>query len=342
MGLIVWRPDSPVFDDEGLLVEGNHSGQPSQQASQQGDLEEGSTEDDGKIPVLVPIGQGNAENTDKMPRLIQDSRRDPLDQNQYAVLADDSDDEVPNEDVSRPNNANGTEDQEPRTYASVASSSSGSDDAGDQPSFAKLTKLPDTGMRQRQCCTDTQSNKQDRTPKTKHAPRDNSVTTPSTMASLARNVCTDILSPIVGNMYVHRSSEEVSPANSNDSEIEESKTWEPHIEEGVQETNTNIRSVKESKSQETEINIQSSSSSSHQPVYTRTRLARSTSRDREARLTSENQVMTRSRSRSAERVNTPVTMPQATQHNLTPNVRGRQRPGRGRGRPKNSKRPDFC
>jgi len=102
MGLIVWRPDSPVFDDEGLLVEGNHSGQPSQQASQQGDLEEGSTEDDGKIPVLVPIGQGNAENTDEMPRLIQDSRRDPLDQNQYTVLADDSDDEVPNEDVSRP------------------------------------------------------------------------------------------------------------------------------------------------------------------------------------------------------------------------------------------------
>jgi len=101
MGLVVWRPDSPAFDEEGLLVEGNHRGQPSQQASQQGDLEEGSTEDDGKIPALVPIGQGNAGNTDKMPRLIQDPRRDSLGQNQHAVLANDSDNEVLNEDVSR-------------------------------------------------------------------------------------------------------------------------------------------------------------------------------------------------------------------------------------------------
>jgi len=162
------------------------------------------------------------------------------------------------------------------------------------------------------------------------------------MASIARNVCTDILSPIVGNTYMHSSSEEVSPTNSSDSKIEESKTQEPDIEEGIQETNTSIRSIEESKSQETGINIQSSSSSSHQPVYTRTRLARSTSRDREARLASENQVVTCSRSRSAERVNTPVTTPQAIQHNLTPNVRGCQRPrGRGRGRPQNNKRPDF-
>jgi len=114
------------------------------------------------------------------------------------------------------------------------------------------------------------------------------------MASIARDVCTDILSPIVDNMYVHNSSEEVSPANSNDSEIEESKTREPNIEEGVPETNTDIWSVEESKSQETDVNIQSSSSSSHQPVYARTRLARSTSRERVARLASENQVMTRS------------------------------------------------
>jgi len=80
-----------------------------------------------------------------MPRLI----RDPRNQNPYAALADDSDDEVPNVDVSRPNSTNGKEDQEPRTYASVASSSSGSGDAGNQPSFSKLTKLPDTRMRQR-------------------------------------------------------------------------------------------------------------------------------------------------------------------------------------------------
>jgi len=67
-----------------------------------------------------------------MPRLIE---RDPLGQNPYAAHADDSDDEAPNEDVSHPNNANGTEDQRPPTYASVASSSSGSGDSGDQPIF---------------------------------------------------------------------------------------------------------------------------------------------------------------------------------------------------------------
>jgi len=71
MGLIVWRPGSPVFDNEGLLVEGDHRGQPSRQNSQQGDLEEGSTEEDNKIPALVPVGQGHLGNTDEMPRLIQ-------------------------------------------------------------------------------------------------------------------------------------------------------------------------------------------------------------------------------------------------------------------------------
>jgi len=130
---------------------------PSQKASQQEDLEEGSTKGDGEIPALVPIGEGNAGNDDRMPRLMRDPNRDPLNQNPYAALADDSDDEVPDVDVSRPNNTNGTEDQEPRTYASVVSSSSGSDDAGDQPT--KLTKPPDTGMRQRRPRADTQSNK---------------------------------------------------------------------------------------------------------------------------------------------------------------------------------------
>jgi len=202
-------------------------------------------------------------------RLIQ---RDPLDQNPYAALADNSDDEAPNEDISHPTNTNGTEDQEPRTYASIASSSSGSGDAGDQPSFAKLTKLPTTGMRQRWTSTDAQSDKQDRTPKTKRTSKGQTVTTPSTMASIARNVCTEILSPIVGDQYVHKSSsEEVSPANSNDPELKESKTPEPDIEEGIQETNTGIRSVEESKSQETEINIQSSSSSSLFPTRERAR-----------------------------------------------------------------------
>jgi len=79
-----------------------------------------------------------------MPKLERDPNRESLNQNPYAALADDSDDEVPDTDIPRPNNTNGTEDQEPHTYASVASSSSGSDDASDQPSFSKLTKLPNT------------------------------------------------------------------------------------------------------------------------------------------------------------------------------------------------------
>jgi len=257
----------------------NNEGQTPQQVSQQEDLEEGFIEGDGKIPALVPIGEGNAGNDGRMPRLIRDPSRDPLNQNPYAALADDSDDEVPDVDVSHHNSPNGTEDKETRTYASVASSSSGSGDADDQPNFTKLTRLPDTGMHQRRSCTDAQSNKRERTPKVKRTPRTHAVTTPSTMASIARDVCTDILSPILGKMYVHNSSEEVSPANSNNSEIgqesstqptvgadtqvEESKTREPDIEDGVQETNADIQSVKESKSQETDINIQSSSSSSH-------------------------------------------------------------------------------
>jgi len=146
MVLIIPRTDSPVFDDQGLLVEGTRRDQSSQQLPRQGDPEDVPTEDDGKIPALVPVGTGHLGNADEMPRLTP---RDPLDQNPYAALADNSDDETPNEDISRPTNADGAEDQEPRTYASVASSSSGSGDAGDQPSFAKLTKLPDTGMRQR-------------------------------------------------------------------------------------------------------------------------------------------------------------------------------------------------
>jgi len=253
MGLIVPRPDSLVFDDQGLLIEGIHRDQPSQQFSQQADPEDAPTEDDGKIPALVPVGTGHLGNTDEMPRLTP---RDPLDQNPYAVLATNSDDEAQDEDVSCPTNTDSTKDQEPHTYASIASSSSGSGDAGDQPSFAKLTKLPDTGMRQRRASADVQSNKRDRTPKTKRTPKDQAVSTPKPMASMARNVCTKILSPLVGDGYVHKSSsEEASPTNSNDPELEESKTPEPDIDEGIRETNTGIQSVKESKSQETEINI---------------------------------------------------------------------------------------
>jgi len=194
MELIIPRPDSPVFDDQGLLVE--HRDRSSQQPSRQEDPEEASTEDDAKIPAIVSTGTDHRGNTGEVPMPI---RRDPLDQNPCAALADTSDDEVPNEDISRPTNTDRAEDQEPRTYASIASSSSGSGDAGDQPSFAKLTKLPDTGMRQRRTSADVQSNKRDRTPKTKRTLKNQAVNTPKTMASIARNVCTEILSPIIGN-----------------------------------------------------------------------------------------------------------------------------------------------
>jgi len=128
----------------------------------------------------------------------------------------------------------------------------------------------------------------------------------------------------------------VTPTNSNDSETDTKPPAQPDIEEGVR--------VEESKSQETELNVQSLSSSSHQPIANRTRLVRSISREREAglaldvrmtrsrsakrvntpvtKLASENQVTTRSQ--SAEQVNTLVTTPRTTPHNLTPNKRGRQ------------------
>jgi len=135
----------------------------------------------------------------------------------------------------------------------------------------------------------------------------------------------------VGKRYKHNSSEEVTPTNSNDSETDKKPSAQPDIEEGVE--------VKESKSQETEINIQSSPSSSHQPIAQRTRLAHSTSRKREASLASDGRVTC---SQSVERVNTPTTMPQTTRNNLTPNVRGCQPPTHGKGKSKDNKHQDFC
>jgi len=150
------------------------------------------------------------------------------------------------------------------------------------------------------------------------------------VASIASDFCGDILSPIVGKRYEHNSSEEVTPNNLNDSETNKKPSQQPDIEEGVQ--------VEESRSQETEINMQSSSSSSHQPIAQRTRLKRSTSREREARLASDGRV---TRSQSAKRVNTPTTTPQTTRNNLTPNVRGHQQSAHGKGKSKDNKRQDF-
>jgi len=153
---------------------------------------------------------------------------------------------------------------------------------------------------------------------------------PNSIVSIAKDVCGDILSPIVGGKYKHNSSEEVTPNNSNNSETDKKPSPQPDIKEGG--------GVEESKSQETDINMQSSSSSSHQPISQRTRL-RSISHEREARLASGGRV---THSQSAKRVNTPTTAPQTTQGNLTPNVRGRQRPGLGKGKSKNNKSHDFC
>jgi len=170
-----------------------------------------------------------------------------------------------------------------------------------------MTTLPESGMRRRW------AHKRERTPKNKaHASKGQGAPTPKTVASIASDFCSDILSPIVGKRYEHNLSEEVTPTNSNDPKTDTKPPAQPDIEEGVR--------VEESKSQETELNIQSLSNSSHQPIAQQTRL-RSTSREREARLASG---VPMTGSRSAEQVNTPVTTPRTTQHDLTPNSRGHQ------------------
>jgi len=135
----------------------------------------------------------------------------------------------------------------------------------------------------------------------------------------------------VGNRYDHNSSKEVTPTNSNDSDADKKPPAQHVIEEGIQ--------VEETKRQETEINTQSSSNSSHQLITQQTRLAWSTSREREARLASDAPVTC---SQSSKRVNTPVTTPQTTQHNLAPNSRGCQRTAHGKGKSKTNKCWDFC
>jgi len=297
-----WRPsnpsETPEFDENGVVlgIDSDDEGNPRPQGSQRDNIEVDTVKEDGKIPALVPIRPGTAGGDDKMSRLV----RDPRNQNPYAPLADDSGDEEAQVDTSHCNSPDNMTGEDMRTYASVASSNSGSADADEQPSWAKLTQLPDAGMRHRRSVTDTKSHKRERTPKNKCTPNTHNAATPNSFASIARDVCSDILSPIVGKRYEHQSSEEVTPANSNDSETDKKPSPQPDIEEGVQ--------VKESKSQETEINIQSSSSSSHQPICQRTRL-RLTSREREARLASGGQV---TRSQSVERVSTTTTTPQTT------------------------------
>jgi len=161
----------------------------------------------------------------------------------------------------------------------------------------------------------------------------------------ASDFCGEILSPFLGDKYKHRSSEEVSPANSKDSDADTKPPAQPDftgdtraddpprdIEEGIQ--------VDESKSQDTDINLQSSSSSSHQPPSSRTRL---TLQEREAqRQALQAPVAEGTRSRSAERTTTPATTPQITPRSSTPNSRGRQHGAKGKSRTnKHKKGLDF-
>jgi len=69
-------------------------------------------------------------------------------QNPYAALTDNSGNETPRADISHHNGPEGATSEGPHTYASVASSSSGSADADDQPGWTKMTTLSGSGIRQ--------------------------------------------------------------------------------------------------------------------------------------------------------------------------------------------------
>jgi len=218
-----------------------------------------------------------------------------------------------------------------------------------------MTPSPDEGMRQQR--QRLQAAKQsDKTGKREHPLKGNfksrqqssqKVNTPKSVTHAATDICGDILSPFLGDRYKHRSSEEVSPANSKDSDADTKPPAQPDfagdtrtggsprdIEEGTQ--------VDESKSQDTDINLQSSSSSSHQPPSSRTRL---TLQEREAQQQAlRAPVAARTRSQSAERNTTPATTPQITPRHSAPNSRGRQHGTKGNSRTnkhKNKGGPDF-
>jgi len=159
-----------------LGVESDKEDQPHQQGSRQGDIEEGIVGDDDKIPALMP---------------------DPRNQNPFAALADDSGEETPRADASHHNSPDDVVREGTHTYASVASSSSGSANADDQPGWTTMTNL--SGMRQKRSAAGKQAHKRERTRKIKsHTPA-----TPNTVASVGNDVCGAMLSPIVGQMYEH-------------------------------------------------------------------------------------------------------------------------------------------
>jgi len=113
-----------------LGIDSDDEGNSRPQGSRQGDIEVGTVEEDGKMPALVPVRPGTGGDDDGMPRLV----RDPRNQNPYAPLADDSGDEEAQVDTSHHNSPDDASGEDTRTYASVASSNSGSADVDEQPS----------------------------------------------------------------------------------------------------------------------------------------------------------------------------------------------------------------
>jgi len=166
--------------------------------------------------------------------------------------------------------------------------------------------------------------------------------------SIASRLCGDILSPIIGSSYKHHSSEEVTPANSGESEADTKPPAQPDIS-GDTRVDDPPHDIVEGipvdalESQDTDINLQSSSSSSHQPPSSRTRL---TLQEKEAQQQAlRAPVAERTRSRSADRSTTPATTPQTTPRSSTPNSRGRQHGNKGNTRTKKHKKKggsDFC
>jgi len=227
----------------------------------------------------------------------------PSNQNPYAPLADDSDEdeEPPPTDASprtpsphntsppagTPNHGspNGSSEGSVRSYADVAGATSNLADVDDPPTWT-LTPLPDKGMRQRRIQS-AEARKQrlqsaqhsDQTGKREHPikgnfssrqPRDKQVTTPMSVQSIASSICGDILSPIIGDRYKHQSSEDVTPTNSGELDEVTKPPAQPDIS-GDTRVDDPPHDIVEGipvdalASQDTDINLQSSSSSSHQP-----------------------------------------------------------------------------
>jgi len=303
----------------------------------------------------------------------------PSNQNPFAPLADDSDEdeEPPPTDApprtpsphggppaGTPNHGspNGSSEGSVRSYADVASTTSSPAADGDPTPWA-LTPLPDAGMRQRRIQSAAARKQRlqsaqhsDQTGKREHPikgnfssrqPRDKQATTPMSVQSIAHNICGEILSPFVLGKYTHQSSEEVSPANSGELEDDTKPPAQPDIS-GDARAEDPPHDIVEGipvdalETRDTDINLQSSSSSSHQPPCSRTRLAL---QEKEAqRQALQAPVAEGTRSRSAERTTTPATTPQTTPRSSTPNNRGRQHGNKGNPRTNKHKKkgdPDF-